>query len=59
MLARNPGGRRDVRRRPGIEFALDVSPADRKPMLVTARAQKRGAIAHDDFAVVAASAPAT
>jgi transcriptional regulator with XRE-family HTH domain len=43
----------------GIEFALDVSPADRKPMLVTARAQKRGAIAHDDVAVVAASALAT
>jgi transcriptional regulator with XRE-family HTH domain len=43
----------------GIEFALDVSPADRKPILVTARAQKRGAIAHDDVAVVAASALAT
>lgn len=43
----------------GIEFALDVSPADRKPMLVTARAQKRGAIAHDDVSVVAASALAT
>ena len=43
----------------GIEFVLDVSPADRKPMLVTARAQKRGAIAHDDVAVVAASALAT
>jgi transcriptional regulator with XRE-family HTH domain len=43
----------------GIEFALDVAPADRKPMLVTARAQKRGAIAHDDVAVVAASALAT
>jgi len=43
----------------GVEFALDVSPADRKPILVTARAQKRGAIAHDDVAVVAASALAT
>ena len=43
----------------GIEFALDVSPADRKPILVTARAQKRGAIAHEDVAVVAASALAT
>lgn len=43
----------------GIEFALDVSPADRKPMLVTARAQKRGAIAHEDVSVVAASALAT
>lgn len=40
----------------GIEFALDVSPADRKPMLLTARAQRRGAIAHDDVSVVAASA---
>jgi DNA-binding XRE family transcriptional regulator len=42
-------------RRLGIEFALDVAPADRKPALVTARAQKRGAIAHDDVSVVAAS----
>jgi len=39
----------------GIEFALDVAPADRKPTLVTARAQKRGAIAHEDVSVVAAS----
>jgi transcriptional regulator with XRE-family HTH domain len=43
----------------GIEFALDVSPANRKPTLVTARAQKQGAIAHDDVSVVAASALAT
>lgn len=43
----------------GIEFALDVSPADRKPVLVTARAQKRGDIAHDGVSVVAASALAT
>jgi DNA-binding XRE family transcriptional regulator len=42
-------------RRLGIEFALDVSPADRKPMLVTARARKQGAVAHDDVLVVAAS----
>jgi DNA-binding XRE family transcriptional regulator len=42
-------------RRLGIEFALDVSPADRKPVLVTARAQRRGAIAHEDVSVVAAS----
>ena len=46
-------------RRLGIEFVLDVSPADRKPMLVTARAQKQGAVAHDDVSVVAASALAT
>ena len=42
-------------RRLGIEFVLDVAPAGRKPALVTARAQKRGAIAHDDVSVVAAS----
>lgn len=42
-------------RRLGIEFVLDVAPASRKPMLVTARAQKHGAIAHDDVSVVAAS----
>lgn len=42
-------------RRLGIEFVLDVSPANRKPVLVTARAQKQGAIAHDDVSVVAAS----
>jgi hypothetical protein len=35
----------------GFEFVLDVSPADRKPLLVTARAQKPGAIAHDDVSV--------
>jgi DNA-binding XRE family transcriptional regulator len=39
----------------GIEFVLDVAPASRKPSLVTARAQKRGGIAHDDVSVVAAS----
>ncbi|HEX5593986.1 MAG TPA: helix-turn-helix transcriptional regulator [Solirubrobacterales bacterium] len=42
-------------RRLGIEFVLDVAPANRKPALVTARAQKGGAIAHDDVSVVAAS----
>jgi transcriptional regulator with XRE-family HTH domain len=42
-------------RRLGVEFVLDVAPASRKPALVTARAQKRGAIAHDDVSVVAAS----
>ena len=42
-------------RRLGIEFALDVAPADSKPALVTARAQESGAIAHDDVSVVAAS----
>jgi DNA-binding XRE family transcriptional regulator len=42
-------------RRLGIEFVLDVAPAGRKPALVTARVQKRGAIAHDDVSVVAAS----
>lgn len=42
-------------RRLGIEFVLDVAPASRKPALVTARAQKSGAIAHDEVAVVAAS----
>src|SRR3954469_8383894 len=39
----------------GIEFVLDVAPRSRKAALVTARAQKRGAIAHDDVSVVAAS----
>lgn len=42
-------------RRLGIEFVLDVAPANQKPRLVTARAQKGGAIAHDDVAVVTAS----
>lgn len=42
-------------RRLRIEFVLDVAPADRKPALVTARAQKGGGIAHDDVSVVAAS----
>jgi DNA-binding XRE family transcriptional regulator len=42
-------------RRLGIEFVLDVAPAGRKPALVTARALKSGAIAHEDVSVVAAS----
>jgi len=39
----------------GVEFALDVAPTSRKPTLVTARAQKGQAIAHEDVSVVAAS----
>lgn len=39
----------------GIEFALDVAPVDRKPALVTARAQKQGVIQHDEVSVVVAS----
>ena len=39
----------------GIEFVLDVAPASRRPILVTAQAQKNGVIAHEDVAVVAAS----
>jgi transcriptional regulator with XRE-family HTH domain len=38
-----------------IEFVLDIAPTTRKPALVTARAQKHGAVAHDDVSVVAAS----
>jgi transcriptional regulator with XRE-family HTH domain len=43
-------------RRLGIEFALDVAPANQRPTLVTARARKRGTIDHDEVSVVAASA---
>lgn len=43
-------------RRLGIEFCLDVAPAGRKPVFVTARARKFEAIDHDDVTVVAASA---
>jgi transcriptional regulator with XRE-family HTH domain len=43
-------------RRLGIEFAVDVAPAGRKPALVTARARKNEPIAHDDVSVIAASA---
>jgi transcriptional regulator with XRE-family HTH domain len=42
-------------RKLGIEFCLDVAPAGRKPVLVTAQARKFDAIDHDDVAVVAAS----
>jgi DNA-binding XRE family transcriptional regulator len=42
-------------RRLGIEFALDVAPADRKPSFVTARARRAGSIEHDDVTVVVAS----
>jgi DNA-binding XRE family transcriptional regulator len=38
-----------------IEFALDVAPTGRRPALVTARAQKGRAVAHEDVSVVAAS----
>ncbi|HST70382.1 MAG TPA: helix-turn-helix transcriptional regulator [Solirubrobacterales bacterium] len=41
-------------RRLGIEFVLDVAPADRKPALVTAYVRKQ-AIAHGDVTVAAAS----
>lgn len=40
----------------GIEFCLDVSPADRTPTLVTARARKSRSFDHDQVTVVAASA---
>lgn len=46
----------NVARRLGIEFALDVAPARRKPALVTARARASGAIDYDEVSVVAASA---
>jgi hypothetical protein len=39
----------------GIEFALDVAPADRKPALVTGRARRSGTVEHDGVAVVVAS----
>ncbi len=42
----------------GIEFCLDVAPAGCKPALVTARAQRRGAIDHDEVSVVAAATAA-
>lgn len=45
-------------RRLDIEFCLDIAPTGRKPTLVTARAQKRGAIDHDDVSVVAATTAA-
>jgi transcriptional regulator with XRE-family HTH domain len=42
-------------KRLGVEFVLDVAPISRKPALVTARAQKRGAIEHDEVSVLVAS----
>lgn len=42
-------------RRLGIEFCLDVSPAGRKPALITVRALQDEPIDHDDVSVVAAS----
>ncbi len=45
----------NVVRRLGIEFVLDVAPARNKPALVTARAQKGGAIDHDEVSVVVAA----
>jgi DNA-binding XRE family transcriptional regulator len=45
-----------VVRQLGIEFALDVAPVNRKPTLVTASAQKQGAVEHDEVSVVVASA---
>jgi transcriptional regulator with XRE-family HTH domain len=39
----------------GIEFALDVAPADRTPALVSARARKAGSVEHDQVAVLVAS----
>jgi len=45
-------------RRLGIEFCLDVAPIGRKPALITAQAQRRGAIDHDEVSVVTATAAA-
>lgn len=39
----------------GIEFALDVAPADRTPAFVSARARKAGSVEHDQVAVLVAS----
>lgn len=38
----------------GIEFCLDVAPAGRKPLLVSARARKSEPIDHDQVTVIAA-----
>jgi transcriptional regulator with XRE-family HTH domain len=38
----------------GIEFAIDIAPAGRKPTLVTARARKGKSVEFDDVTVVAA-----
>jgi transcriptional regulator with XRE-family HTH domain len=45
----------NVVKRLGIEFAIDVAPADSQPSFVTARARKAGAVEHDDVALVIAS----
>ncbi len=42
-------------RRLGIEFVLDVAPADRPSEFLSAKARKRGVIAHEDVAVLAAA----
>lgn len=39
----------------GIEFVLDIAPANRKPKLVTKGAQERRAVSHNDVAVLAAA----
>ncbi len=43
-------------RRLGIEFCFDVSPAGRKPALVSSRALRSEAIDHEEVSVVAAYA---
>jgi DNA-binding XRE family transcriptional regulator len=45
----------NVVKRLGIEFALDVAPADCKPSFVNARALKAGAVEHDEVSLVVAS----
>lgn len=40
----------------GVEFCLDVAPAGSKSTFVTARARKRGTVAHDDVEMVVAAA---
>jgi DNA-binding XRE family transcriptional regulator len=46
----------NVVRRLGIEFCLDVAPAGRHPVLVTARGRRGESVDHDRVAVFAASA---
>jgi transcriptional regulator with XRE-family HTH domain len=43
-----------VVRQLGVEFAIDVAPADRKPSLVTARARKAQAIDYGDVTMLVA-----
>jgi transcriptional regulator with XRE-family HTH domain len=45
----------NVVRRLGIEFVIDVAPADRQPALLSAKARKSEAIAHAEVAVLALS----